>query len=66
MSMAIDADRATRAGKKTQGKDTMSVSLDRDLKEAFTSHCDSNDLKVSPIVEDLIAQYMEAVSRKRK
>lgn len=64
--MAIDADRATEAGKKGDNKTTMSVSMDPALKDEFIAHCKKNKLKFSPIVEDLVEQYMEAIRGKRK
>lgn len=63
MEMAIDSNRATRAGKKSLGKDTMSISVDKGIKDEFTRYCEDNQLKISPIVEDLIAQYLEEVKK---
>lgn len=66
MGMAIDFDRATKAGKRSTNKGTMSISIDRELQETFSKYCEENDLKASPVIEDLISQYMEAVRARKK
>lgn len=66
MRMAIDSSRATKAGFKSNSKETMSISIDSVLKAEFINYCKNNDLKYAPIIEDLVSQYMEDVKKRKK
>lgn len=66
MRMAIDSNRATKAGFKSNSKETMSISIDSVLKAEFINFCKDANLKYAPIIEDLVSQYMEDVRKKKK
>lgn len=65
MGMAIDSDRATEKGVKTTNKVNLSISIDPALRRDFVKYCKSHKLKYAPIVEDLIAQYLEERKKKK-
>ena len=57
----INATKSTDAGRMAEGKSILSVSIDKKLKTSLSTYCAQKRLKISPIIQDLIAQYMESV-----
>jgi hypothetical protein len=63
--MGINYEEAQSSGTKPDvKKHVRSFSIDKHLLKDFINHCSKNNLAVSPIVENLIKQFMDHLNEK--
>lgn len=64
MSMAIDAKDILKKAAKGSKK-TYAISLDEMVMEAFKKECEKQRAKYSPIIEELIKEFLESSNKKK-
>jgi hypothetical protein len=66
MSMAIDAKKITEKAAKAGARKVYGLSLDIGLMSEFQAECDKRNVKYSPVIEELIKEFLESAKKRTK
>lgn len=65
MDMPIDAKRIVDKLTKGGSKKTYAISISEDLMEQFKTECEKQGVKYSPVIEELIKEFIDSSKKKK-